>query len=95
MPDSVEVAAYYVVAEALTNAAKYAQASEVRVSVDADDANLCVAIVDDGVGGADSQKGSGLIGLTDRVEALGGQLRISSVVGNGTSLLATIPFTDS
>jgi signal transduction histidine kinase len=95
LPESVEVAAYYVVAEALTNAAKYAQASEVRVSVDADDTNLCVAIVDDGVGGADSEKGSGLIGLTDRVEALGGQLRISSVVGNGTSLLATIPFTDS
>ena len=95
MPDTVEVAAYYVVAEALTNAAKYAQASQVRVSVDADEANLCLSIADDGVGGADSHKGSGLIGLIDRVEALGGQLQISSVVGSGTSLLATIPFTES
>ncbi len=95
LPESVEVAAYYVVAEALTNAAKYAQASEVRVSIDADEAALYLSIADDGVGGADSHKGSGLIGLIDRVEALGGQLRISSVVGTGTSLLATIPFTDS
>jgi signal transduction histidine kinase len=92
LPDSAEVAAYYVVAEALTNAAKYAQASEVTVDVQADGANLRVSISDDGIGGADSHKGSGLIGLIDRVEALGGQLRISSVVGTGTSLLATIPF---
>ena len=95
LPESVEVAAYYVVAEALTNAAKYAQASEVRVSIDADEANLRLSIADDGVGGADSHNGSGLIGLIDRVEALGGQLRISSVVGTGTSLLATIPFEGS
>jgi signal transduction histidine kinase len=95
LPESAEVAAYYVVAEALTNAAKYAQASEVRVSVDADDANLRLSITDDGVGGADPRKGSGLIGLTDRVEALGGQLRISSVVGSGTSLVATIPLEGS
>jgi signal transduction histidine kinase len=92
LPEPVEVAAYYVVAESLTNAAKYAQASEVRVSVDADCANLRLSIADDGVGGADSSKGSGLIGLVDRVEALGGQLRVSSVLGNGTSLVATIPF---
>jgi signal transduction histidine kinase len=95
LPDSVEVAAYYVVAEALTNAAKYAQASQVRVNVDADEAKVRLSIADDGVGGADSRDGSGLIGLIDRVEALGGQLRISSVAGNGTSLLATIPFTES
>ena len=95
LPDLTEVAAYYVVAEALTNVAKYAQATEVTVSVDADEANLRLSIADDGVGGADSHKGSGLIGLIDRVEALGGQLRISSVVGSGTSLLATIPFTES
>jgi signal transduction histidine kinase len=92
LPESAEVAAYYVVAEALTNAAKYAQASEVRVSVGADDVNLRLSIADDGVGGADPHKGSGLIGLIDRVEALGGKLRISSVAGSGTSLLATIPF---
>ncbi|AGB21048.1 histidine kinase,GAF domain-containing protein [Mycobacterium sp. JS623] len=95
LPESVEVAAYYVVAEGLTNAAKYAQASEVTVDVQADGANLRVSISDDGIGGADSHKGSGLIGLIDRVEALGGQLRISSVVGTGTSLLATIPFDGS
>jgi signal transduction histidine kinase len=89
------VAAYYVVAEGLTNAAKYAQASEVTVDVQANGANLRVSISDDGIGGADSHKGSGLIGLIDRVEALGGQLRISSVVGTGTSLLATIPFDGS
>ena len=92
MPESAEVAAYYVVAEALTNAAKYAQASEVRVDVQADGATLRLSISDDGIGGADPHKGSGLIGLVDRVEALGGQLRISSIVRNGTSLLATIPF---
>ena len=92
LPESAEVAAYYVVAEALTNAAKYAQASEVTVGVGADDANLRLSITDDGVGGADPHKGSGLIGLIDRVEALGGKLRISSVVGSGTSLLAMIPY---
>lgn len=94
LPESAEVAAYYVVAEALTNAAKYAQASEVTVSAEADAANLSLSICDDGVGGADPRKGSGLIGLVDRVEAVGGQLRISSLVGSGTSLLATIPFED-
>jgi signal transduction histidine kinase len=95
LSDSAEVAAYYVVAEALTNAAKYAQASEVRIDVEADGANLRLSISDDGIGGADPHKGSGLIGLVDRVEALGGQLRISSLVGSGTSLLATIPFEGS
>ena len=95
LPESTEVAAYYVVAETLTNAAKYAQASEVRVSVAADCANLHLSITDDGVGGADSGKGSGLIGLVDRVEALGGRLRVSSVVGSGTTLQATIPFEQS
>jgi signal transduction histidine kinase len=95
LPESVEVGAYYVVAEALTNAAKYAHASEVTVDVRADGANLRLSISDDGIGGADPHKGSGLIGLVDRVEALGGQLRISSLVGSGTSLLATIPFDGS
>jgi signal transduction histidine kinase len=95
LTDSVEVAAYYVAAEALTNAAKYARASEVRVSLHARESNLCLSIADDGVGGADSHNGSGLIGLIDRVEALGGHLRISSVVGSGTSLVATIPIEGS
>jgi signal transduction histidine kinase len=91
LPDSAEVGAYYLVAEALTNAAKHAEASEVRVRVEADAASLRVSIRDDGVGGADSRKGSGLVGLTDRVEALGGRLQISSVAGHGTSLTAAIP----
>jgi signal transduction histidine kinase len=94
LPDSVEVGAYYVVAEALTNTAKHAQASEVEVTVETDGADLRLLIQDDGIGGADSAKGSGLIGLVDRVEALGGQLHISSVARNGTSLLATIPLAD-
>ncbi|HVQ50803.1 MAG TPA: GAF domain-containing protein [Mycobacterium sp.] len=91
LPDSVEVAAYYIVAESLTNAAKHAQASEVGVTVDADGLNVRVSIRDDGIGGADTGRGSGLVGLRDRAEALGGRLEVSSPVGSGTSLLATIP----
>lgn len=92
LPDSVEVAAYYVVAESLTNAAKHAQASEVRVTVETDGPNVRLSIQDDGIGGAHSGRGSGLTGLTDRVEALGGHLQMSSPIGSGTSLLVTIPF---
>ena len=91
LSESAEVAAYYVVSEALTNAAKHAQASEVHVSATAEDGNLCLVIRDDGVGGADSRRGSGLIGLMDRVEALGGRLEITSQVGSGTSLHVIIP----
>jgi signal transduction histidine kinase len=91
LPDSAEVAAYYVVAESLTNAAKHARASEVTVKVDTDGNDLRLCIRDDGAGGADSRGGSGLIGLRDRVEALGGRLLVSSPVGSGTSLMATIP----
>jgi signal transduction histidine kinase len=91
LPESVEVATYYVVAEALTNTAKHAEASEVTVRVNADAENLRLLVRDDGVGGADFGKGTGLIGLKDRVEALGGQLQISSSAGNGTTLHATIP----
>jgi signal transduction histidine kinase len=80
-----------VVAEALTNAAKHAQACEVTLSARADDHNLHLSIRDNGVGGADSRKGSGLIGLTDRVEALGGHIEVVSPPGTGTSLHATIP----
>jgi signal transduction histidine kinase len=92
LPDSVEVAAYYVVAESLTNAAKHAQASEVSVTVQTEGPNVRLSIRDDGIGGAESGRGSGLTGLTDRVEALGGHLQMSSPIGGGTSLLATIPF---
>jgi signal transduction histidine kinase len=89
--ESAEVAAYYVVAEALTNAAKHARATEVTVCVEVDGANLRLSIQDDGIGGAHAGKGSGLAGLTDRVEALGGQIEIASHAGNGTSLLVEIP----
>ena len=95
LPDAVEVAAYCVVAEALTNAAKHAQASMVEVCVDTEGQNLHLSVRDDGVGGADAAKGSGMTGLRDRVEALGGTLSISSHPGTGTALHATIPFVDS
>jgi PAS domain S-box-containing protein len=91
LPDYAEVTIYYVVAEALTNTAKHAQASNASVAVHVGDENLHLLIRDDGVGGADLDKGSGLIGLTDRVEALGGQMQITSAAGDGTSLRVTIP----
>jgi signal transduction histidine kinase len=92
LPEPTEVAAYYVVSEALTNAAKHAQATEVNVSAQDDGVNLCLSIRDDGIGGADFAKGSGLIGLRDRIEALGGQMDVQSRQGSGTSLLVKIPF---
>ena len=91
LPDYVEVAGYYLVAEALTNVAKHAQASLVQLAVKAEDDKLYLSIRDDGIGGADARKGSGLIGLVDRVEALGGQIAIASRLGDGTSLVANIP----
>jgi signal transduction histidine kinase len=91
LPETVEVAAYYVVAEALTNAAKHAQASEVIVRISADPGILNLLVRDNGIGGADSDKGSGLIGLIDRVEALGGHMHVASQPGRGTSLHATMP----
>jgi signal transduction histidine kinase len=90
-PEQVEVAVYYVVAEALTNSAKHAHASVVHVELRQEETMLEVSIRDDGIGGADSGKGSGLIGLADRVEALGGRIEIASPAGNGTSLLVAIP----
>jgi signal transduction histidine kinase len=91
LPDAVEVAAYYIVAETLTNAAKHAQASEVTVRVEAEGTNLHLSIRDDGIGGADTARGSGLTGLVDRVEALGGKMTISSQPGCGTSFAVKIP----
>jgi signal transduction histidine kinase len=90
-PDAAEVAAYYVVAEALTNAVKHAHASQVNVYIETDGAKLCLEVRDDGIGGADTGKGSGLTGLMDRVEALGGHMHISSQVGNGTAISVEIP----
>ena len=91
LPDSVEVCAYYVVSEALTNAAKHARASQVAVSGQSSNGNLHLSINDDGIGGADFGKGSGLLGLRDRVQALGGRMRVVSPAGGGTSLDVTIP----
>jgi signal transduction histidine kinase len=93
LPQQVEVAAYYVVSEALTNVAKYANASLVHVDVHASDSAIELAIRDDGIGGADPTRGSGLVGLKDRVEALGGTMTIASGVGKGTSVVARIPIT--
>ncbi|MEN3356291.1 MAG: hypothetical protein V7637_273 [Mycobacteriales bacterium] len=90
LPEPVEVAAYYVVSEALTNAAKHAHASVVKVELHADDAILRLAIRDDGIGGADP-KGSGLLGLRDRIHALGGTLQVASPTGEGTTLLIEVP----
>jgi signal transduction histidine kinase len=85
------VAAYYVVAEALTNVARHAEASLVQVDVATDDGLVRLDIRDDGVGGADPSRGSGLIGLKDRVEATGGTLGVESIPGQGTSLLVKLP----
>ncbi|MDT7632426.1 MAG: hypothetical protein QOI50_4356 [Pseudonocardiales bacterium] len=95
LPEQVEIAAYYVVSEALTNAAKHARASTMHVTVHADEADggavLCVEVRDDGCGGADLSGGSGLVGLKDRVEALGGRIKIESPVGHGTAVRAALP----
>jgi signal transduction histidine kinase len=87
----VEVAAYYAVSEALANAAKHAHASVVQVELDARDEIVRLAIRDDGIGGADPAQGSGLTGLSDRIEALGGTLEVTSPAGGGTSLRIEIP----
>jgi signal transduction histidine kinase len=91
LPEQIEVAAYYAVAEALANTAKHAQASVVDVTVDVADGMLRVRVCDDGSGGANPATGSGLVGLRDRVEALGGQVWLTSPVGAGTTLRAVIP----
>jgi signal transduction histidine kinase len=91
LPAPVEVAAYYVISEALTNVAKHAHASAAHVAVKADTDRLELLIRDDGQGGADPRRGSGLIGLTDRVEVLGGKLHTTSVQGTGTTLHVTLP----
>jgi PAS domain S-box-containing protein len=91
LPEAVEVAAYYVVSEALTNAAKYAAAATVQVKVEAADDVLSASVRDDGQGGADPERGSGLLGLKDRVEALGGTFALQSPLGGGTSLQIEIP----
>ncbi|HEY4411155.1 MAG TPA: histidine kinase, partial [Acidimicrobiia bacterium] len=91
LPEPVEVGVYYVVSEALTNAAKHARASVVRVGVQAHDDSVWLSIGDDGIGGADPGQGSGLMGLQDRIEALGGTIDIESPEGGGTSYFVKIP----
>jgi PAS domain S-box-containing protein len=88
---AVEAAAYYVVAESLTNVTKYARASEAAVEVTRDDGRVVVTVTDDGVGGADPRSGSGLRGLADRVAALDGVLVVESAAGSGTRIRAEIP----
>jgi signal transduction histidine kinase len=90
-PEPIEVAAYYVASEALANAAKHGQASRVEVSLATRNGRLLLSIRDDGVGGADPARGSGLVGLTDRVEALGGSIHVRSRVGDGTHITAELP----
>ena len=91
LPPAVEAAAYYVVAEALTNVVKYGQASAAEVSVETGNGTVTVTVRDDGVGGADPAHGSGLRGLADRVEALEGRLMVASPPGRGTTVRAEIP----
>jgi signal transduction histidine kinase len=91
LPERLEVAAYYVVSESLTNASKHAQATQVSVDVGVAEDNLIVEVVDNGIGGADSERGTGLRGLADRVEALNGQLRVWSAAGHGTRVRAELP----
>jgi PAS domain S-box-containing protein len=91
LPEPVEAAAYYVISEALANVAKYAQASTVAVSIASVNGHAVVEIADNGVGGADPGKGSGLRGLVDRVEALDGRLHVESRPGQGTCVRAEIP----
>src|SRR5215472_2732533 len=91
LPEPVEVAAYYVVAEALANVAKHARASVAYVDVDVRGDALHMRVRDDGVGGADPAFGSGLIGLNDRVAALGGTMQVDSRAGQGTSLVVSLP----
>jgi signal transduction histidine kinase len=91
LPEPLEVAAYYVVSESLTNVAKHAQANAARVAVIRQDGELVLEVVDDGIGGADSERGTGLRGLADRVEALNGRLRVWTPSGGGTRVKAEIP----
>jgi signal transduction histidine kinase len=91
LPDPIEAAIYYLVAEAITNIAKYAQATQASVAVERVNGIATVVVSDDGVGGAQPGPGSGLVGLADRVEALGGRLHVDSPPGRGTRLSAEIP----
>jgi len=91
LPERVELAAYFVACEALANVGKYAQASAASVSVSRTEGGVVIEIADDGIGGADATAGTGLRGLGDRVDALGGHLLVTSPVGKGTVVTADLP----
>ena len=90
LPPDIEASAYFIVAEALTNVVKHARATRATVRAAVDDGVLTLEVRDDGVGGADPE-GHGLVGIADRVDALGGRLRIESPAGGGTVLAARLP----
>ena len=90
-PPAIEAAAYFVCAESLTNVAKHAEASKVRIGITQGNGRLTVVVADDGIGGADRSRSSGLRGLADRVEALGGRLAVDSPPGGGTRVMAELP----
>ncbi|HEY4409374.1 MAG TPA: histidine kinase, partial [Acidimicrobiia bacterium] len=91
LPEAIEVAAYYVVSELLTNTVKHAHATLVRVAVEQLPGSLHLSVRDDGAGGADPARGSGLVGLRDRIEAIGGTIAIESPPGAGTAVFASLP----
>jgi signal transduction histidine kinase len=91
LAEPIEVAAYFVASEALANAAKHSDATRIDVSLERRNGNLFLSVRDDGVGGADAARGSGIVGLNDRVEALGGSLRVDSSPGEGTQIVARLP----
>ena len=91
VPTAVEAAVYFVCSEALTNVAKHGCASRAQIDVKLAGDRIAVTITDDGVGGADARRGSGLRGLADRVDTLGGRLSVESPPGNGTRIVAEIP----
>jgi signal transduction histidine kinase len=91
LEEPIEIAAYFVASEALANAAKHSEASRIDVALEEREGRLVLSVRDDGVGGADAGRGSGLVGLTDRVEALGGSIRVSSWPGKGTQITAELP----
>jgi signal transduction histidine kinase len=94
-PEAVEVAAYYIVSEALANVAKHARASGVQLSVATEDEVVRLSVRDNGIGGADIRSGSGLLGLRDRVDALGGTINVESPPDGGTTVVATLPLEGS
>jgi signal transduction histidine kinase len=91
LPTPIEAAAYYIASEALTNVAKHAHANVVELKAAHEDGVLTVEVRDDGVGGVDAGRGSGILGLTDRVEALGGSFALESPPGHGTTISVELP----